>query len=138
MRRPSSASCTDDAETAIRSREDWNRPAKAVNTTKRRHLSRAALDYLKRIHHPEVKRAVLFGSLARGDHGSRSDADILLVLSESPYDRFFDRIPDFLPYFSDSDVPVDLFPYTEVEIERMESSGNMLVRRAMAEGIVID
>ena len=88
--------------------------------------------------HPEVKRAVLFGSLARGDHGSRSDADILLVLSDSPHERFFDRIPDFLPYFSDSDVPVDLFPYTEVEIERMESNGNMLVRRAMAEGIVID
>ena len=25
--------------------------------------------------HPEVKEAILFGSLARGDHGTRSDAD---------------------------------------------------------------
>ncbi len=87
--------------------------------------------------HPEVREAILFGSLARGDHGTRSDADILLVLETSPFDRFFDRIPDFIPYFLDVDVPVDIFPYTEEEIDLMESSENMLLRRARSEGIAL-
>ena len=43
------------AEVKARSSEKWNRPAAAVNQKKRRHLSMAALDYLKSIRNPEVK-----------------------------------------------------------------------------------
>jgi putative endonuclease len=41
-------------EVKTRSSEDWTRPAAAVNAKKRRLLSRTALDYLRRLHHPEV------------------------------------------------------------------------------------
>jgi putative endonuclease len=43
------------AEVKTRSSEDWRRPAAAVNAEKRRRLSRAALDYLTRLDHPEVR-----------------------------------------------------------------------------------
>ena len=86
--------------------------------------------------HPEVRRVLLFGSYARGDFGLRSDADILLVLSSSPHERYFDRIPDFLGFFLDLSVPVDIFPYTEAEVERMRNRGNPLIRSALG-GIIV-
>jgi putative endonuclease len=42
-------------EVKTRSREDWTRPAPAVNDRKRRLLSQTALDYLRRIHQPAVQ-----------------------------------------------------------------------------------
>ena len=42
-------------EVKARSSESWIRPAAAVNTRKRRLLSRTALDYLKLIQNPQVK-----------------------------------------------------------------------------------
>jgi predicted nucleotidyltransferase len=86
---------------------------------------------------PDVVRVILFGSLARGDHGPRSDADVLVVLRSSEQPRFFDRIPDLLGYFMATHVPVDVLPYTESELERMARDGNPLIRRALSEGIVL-
>jgi putative endonuclease len=42
-------------EVKTRSSEDWSRPAAAVNAERRRRLSRAALDYLRRLKNPPVK-----------------------------------------------------------------------------------
>lgn len=42
-------------EVKTRSSEDWTRPAAAVDAGKRRRLTRAALWYLRRIGHPQVK-----------------------------------------------------------------------------------
>lgn len=42
-------------EVKARSSEDWTRPAAAVNARKRRLLSQAALDYLKRLRNPPIK-----------------------------------------------------------------------------------
>jgi putative endonuclease len=42
-------------EVKTRSSEDWTRPAVAVNTRKRRLLSRTALDYLRLLKNPPVK-----------------------------------------------------------------------------------
>src|SRR5476651_1225263 len=42
-------------EVKTRSSEDWTRPAAAVDARKRRLLSQAALDYLKRLENPPVK-----------------------------------------------------------------------------------
>jgi putative endonuclease len=42
-------------EVKTRSSEEWTRPAAAVDARKRRLLSQTALDYLKRLHHPQVK-----------------------------------------------------------------------------------
>jgi len=43
------------AEVKTRSREDWTRPAAAVDARKRRLLSQTALDYLKLLKNPPVK-----------------------------------------------------------------------------------
>jgi putative endonuclease len=42
-------------EVKTRSSEEWVRPAAAVDADKRRHLSLAALDYLRRLGNPPVK-----------------------------------------------------------------------------------
>lgn len=42
-------------EVKTRSSEEWTRPAAAVDADKRRRLSRAALDYLQRLGHPQVR-----------------------------------------------------------------------------------
>ncbi len=86
---------------------------------------------------PDVRRVLLSGSLARGDHGPRSDADVIVVLRRSDEARWFDRIPALIDYFLAAHVPVDILPYTEQELERMVRSGNMFVRRALAEGVVL-
>jgi putative endonuclease len=47
--------CLAFVEVKTRSSEDWGRPAAAVNAERRRRLSQAALDYLKRLKNPAVK-----------------------------------------------------------------------------------
>jgi putative endonuclease len=42
-------------EVKTRSREDWSRPAAAVNAARRKRLSQCALDYLRLLKNPEVK-----------------------------------------------------------------------------------
>ena len=69
--------------------------------------------------HSEVLEVSLFGSLARGNHGASSDADIYILL-RSDERRFIDRITEFLDHFSDVGVPVEVFPYTVEEKERMK------------------
>jgi putative endonuclease len=49
------ADCLVFVEVKTRSSEDWTRPAAAVNADKRRHLSHAALDYLRLLGHPPVR-----------------------------------------------------------------------------------
>lgn len=83
---------------------------------------------------PEVQRVILFGSLARGDAVPGSDADILVVLIESDKD-FLHRISDYMP--SDVPISVDVFPYTEDELERMLNDGNQFVKRALSEGVLL-
>ena len=83
---------------------------------------------------PEVKRVTLFGSLARGDAVPGSDVDLLIILSnaDKPWKN---RIPHYRP--SGIPIGVDVFPYTEGELERMVEEGNPFVRRALAEGRVL-
>lgn len=47
--------CLAFVEVKTRSSEEWNRPAAAVNARRRRRLSHAALDYLKRIKRPPIR-----------------------------------------------------------------------------------
>lgn len=42
-------------EVKTRSGEEWNRPAAAVDARKRRRLSRAAMEYLRRIQNPKTR-----------------------------------------------------------------------------------
>jgi predicted nucleotidyltransferase len=83
---------------------------------------------------PEIERVLLFGSLATGRAVPGSDADLLMILAHS--DRpFLDRISLYIP--EGCRIPVDVFPYTHAEIEKMQADGNLFLKRAFAEGIEI-
>lgn len=64
---------------------------------------------------PMVGGVYLFGSLARGRAVPGSDADVLVLLDGSER-RFVDRPLDFLPFFEDVGLSVDLFCYTKDEM----------------------
>ena len=78
---------------------------------------------------PDVAAVVLFGSLARGDYGLRSDADLLVCLRAERADRPADRIPPFLAAFLGALVPVDVFPLTE-QLSDFGRYVNQVPRRA--------
>lgn len=84
--------------------------------------------------HEEIKQIFLFGSFARGDSVPGSDVDLLIVLSESDK-SFLDRISEYMP--SKFPVGVDVFPYTETELEYMIKDSNFFLRQALGEGIVL-
>lgn len=82
--------------------------------------------------YPEIEKVILFGSLARGDAVPGSDADLLIILSETSV-PFLDRILRYTPL--GCGIGVEVFPYTRKEIEQMLQQGNHFIRRALAEGI---
>lgn len=61
---------------------------------------------------PEVLSVVLFGSFARGDCTAASDADVLVILRNSPC-RFEERLLRYHP--TGLGLSVDVFPYTLAE-----------------------
>ncbi|MEF8824267.1 MAG: nucleotidyltransferase domain-containing protein [Desulfohalobiaceae bacterium] len=62
----------------------------------------------------DVHRVILFGSLASGNVGKRSDLD-LVIISDSER-SFFDRLQEFLEYLRPR-VSIDLLVYTPREWE---------------------
>lgn len=82
--------------------------------------------------YPGVIEVRLFGSLARMDAVPGSDADLLIVLQNHPRQRWFDRIPEFSDAFAETDMPVEVFPYTREELDRLEKMGSGLLRAACA------
>ena len=64
---------------------------------------------------PEIRRVVLFGSLARGEARVHSDSDLLVELASSTLAPR-DRIPSILASLSPVRLPVDLFVYTSDEL----------------------
>jgi predicted nucleotidyltransferase len=83
---------------------------------------------------PEVRRIVLFGSLARGDAVPGSDADVLMVADTEA--RVVDRADPYVAYFRQPHVGVEVFVYTPEEIARLAEQPG-LVRTALQEGIVL-
>ena len=43
---------------------------------------RLAIEFAKSLNHPEIKKIILFGSVARGDDTKNSDIDILILTKE--------------------------------------------------------
>jgi len=99
-------------------------------------VRRALDDFVRRLaaDHPEVETVIVFGSLASGTPVPGSDVDLVVVLTDSDR-RFIDRIPTFLP--AHFPVPVDVFPYTRAEVERMTREGSPFVKRALREGMTL-
>ncbi|MEE9296447.1 MAG: nucleotidyltransferase domain-containing protein [Phycisphaerae bacterium] len=82
--------------------------------------------------HPEVTEVRLFGSLAGMTAVPGSDADVLIVLTSHTQPRWFDRIAEFQAVFAATDMPVEVFPYTQRELARLEAGGSGLARAARA------
>lgn len=76
-----------------------------------------------------IKKIILFGSLASDTHTGTSDADLLIVLRKSS-DRMLDRIPGLMMHFMNAPVPVDIIAYTESEIDAIP-----FAQRAIHQGI---
>lgn len=83
---------------------------------------------------PEIERVVIFGSMARGDAVPGSDVDLMIVLSWSDL-SFLDRSRLYWP--EGVPIGVDVFAYTQEEVQRMQSEGNAFICDALAEGQVI-
>jgi len=65
-----------------------------------------------------VRRAILFGSLARGDVGGQSDLDLILIVDTQ--ERFLDRCRRFYEALEPS-VGIDMLVYTPGEFEAMRN-----------------
>jgi predicted nucleotidyltransferase len=80
---------------------------------------------------PEVLEVWLFGSAANGRAVPGSDADVAIVVASSQR-RFIDRPRDYMLFFEDIGIGVDLLVYTEAE---RRSDSIPLLRSALASGI---
>ena len=89
--------------------------------------------YLDRLEVIEKTRRSV-ADLARGDAVPGSDVDLLMVLSESRF-PFLDRSVEYRP--RGIPVGVDVFAYTQEEIEKMTRDGNPLLEQALSEGVTL-
>jgi predicted nucleotidyltransferase len=86
-------------------------------------------------HLPAIEEVYLFGSYANGTATVRSDADLLVVLAQSPHPRRMDRIPELLEAFSDAPVPVDVVPWTRAELDQAGQEGNRWLGAVMSHAL---
>ena len=98
-----------------------------------RHRLKAAVQRLAQAH-PEIEEVWLFGSLARGDATPGSDADLMVVLSDSRL-HFLDRFVHYQPDFCG--IGVDVLAYTRAELAQMRAEGSVFLRQARAEGVCL-
>lgn len=105
--------------------------------TRRRDYQRALAQALQHItaalaRRPQVQRAILFGSYARGRRDLFTDLDILIVM-DSPLD-FVTRTAEMYRYLA-CGVDLDLLVYTPQELERKRD--HSFIRQALEKGTLI-
>jgi len=86
---------------------------------------------------PEIRRVILFGSLAHGTATPRSDADLIVVVAHSPQRHCRDRIPGVLEALGELPCPVDLFVLTIDELQRARQRGLPLAQEGLDCGLEI-
>lgn len=82
---------------------------------------------------PEIRRVILFGSVVSGIPTPRSDADLLVEVTNSTHADPRDRNADVIRAMSPLACPVDLFVYTTRELQ--ELSDAPLVTTALRDGV---
>jgi predicted nucleotidyltransferase len=92
-------------------------------------IRKLALKLVKK--NSKVREVYLFGSYAEGQALPRSDADVLIVLSEDSR-RVIDRLDEFILEFIDAPVPVDVLVYTKKEIEKGVRENNPFLLKALS------
>jgi predicted nucleotidyltransferase len=90
-------------------------------------------DIRRRLADMGVQKAILFGSLARGDVTPFSDLDLIIVQDTDA--RFLDRLE---PFYAGLDLRVDadILVYTPEELAELQT-WNPFIQQAMREGEVI-
>lgn len=84
------------------------------------------------LRHPEVRRVVLFGSVADNRPTPASDIDILIIV-DNCQERFLDRPLLFRRYFEGIGLGTDIFVYTNNEVVQ----GMAFVNTALKKGKVL-
>jgi predicted nucleotidyltransferase len=95
------------------------------------------LDALKRRLAPHLRRArkaIIFGSVARGDADEWSDLDLVIVAETSR--PFLERYLDFAGIY-DIWRRLDLLVYTPDEFAEMQRQGRPFIEHVVREGVVI-
>ena len=101
------------------------------------------VDYEKEINHVVAQiiqkykpdKIILFGSAARGQMNRDSDADFLIIKTETPY-YGADRIRE-LSRLIDRNIPIDLLVYRPEEFEKRLQMGDPFLKAIVKEGKVL-
>jgi len=83
----------------------------------------------------EPEKIILFGSAARGEAGPDSDADFLIIKSQTPY-YGADRIRE-LSRLIERDIPVDFLVYRPEEFEKRLEMGDPFLKAVLKDGKVL-
>ena len=92
---------------------------------------RKFLNKLKKYYN--IKRAIIFGSRARGDYFLDSDVDLILISEDFKNFSFTDRIGNIIELW-DSGVDLEVICYTPEEFEKKKKQIG-IVKTAVEEGI---
>lgn len=85
-------------------------------------------------HLERARKAIVFGSVARGEADEWSDLDLVIVTDT---DRpFFERHKDFAGVW-EVWPQLDLLIYTPAEFERMRAEGRPFIEHILGEGVVV-
>jgi predicted nucleotidyltransferase len=84
----------------------------------------------------DVLEVRLFGSLARGDAGPGSDADLVVVVRDGA-GPFLERIPEMARRFGGVGIGCDVIVYTESERAHAVAAGGRFAREALEDGLVL-
>ena len=95
-------------------------------------LRERALDVLER--RPDVLEVRLFGSLARGEAGPGSDADLFVVVRDGAV-PFLDRLPPLARSFSGVGIGCDVIAFTESEARASKARRDTFARAVFDEGL---
>jgi predicted nucleotidyltransferase len=83
---------------------------------------------------PDVKKIILFGSLAEGKIGIKSDLDLLVIKdTDKP---FLTRLREIMQQLNPC-VAVDILVYTPEEFREMQSEPNSFIRDVLQKGRVV-
>ena len=83
----------------------------------------------------EPQKIILFGSAARGESGSDSDADFLIIKKDTPF-YGADRIRE-LSRIVNRNIPVDFLVYRPEEFEKRVEMGDPFLKAIIKEGRVL-
>ena len=83
----------------------------------------------------KAKRAIVFGSYARGEADRHSDLDLIIVADTT--EDWFDRYHAFPGVFNIWRGGIDILIYTPEELEEMLASGRAFIEDALREGVTI-